>query len=78
MRVCRLHDTEQLCATVRGRAGWAWNRVLFCGTAGAAFANVQAAAGAFPFGPFRYFIAIRHLRRPEHDPDHSAQAFGVH
>jgi outer membrane immunogenic protein len=36
-------------ATVRGRAGWAWNRVLFYGTAGAAFANVQAAAGAFPF-----------------------------
>ena len=36
-------------ATVRGRAGWAWDRVLFYGTAGAAFANVQAAAGAFPF-----------------------------
>jgi len=36
-------------ATVRGRAGWAWNRVLFYGTAGAAFAHVQAAAGAFPF-----------------------------
>ena len=36
-------------ATVRGRAGWSWNRVLFYGTAGAAFANVQAAAGTFPF-----------------------------
>jgi outer membrane immunogenic protein len=36
-------------ATVRGRAGWAWDRVLFYGTGGAAFANVQAAAGAFPF-----------------------------
>src|SRR5579872_2576180 len=28
-------------ATVRGRAGWAWDRVLFYGTGGAAFANVQ-------------------------------------
>jgi outer membrane immunogenic protein len=36
-------------ATVRGRAGWAWDRVLFYGTGGAAFANVQAAAGALPF-----------------------------
>ena len=36
-------------ATVRGRAGWAWNRVLFYGTGGAAFANVQAGAGALPF-----------------------------
>jgi outer membrane immunogenic protein len=37
-------------ATVRGRAGWApWNQVLLYGTAGAAFANVEAAAGAFPF-----------------------------
>jgi len=36
-------------ATVRGRAGWAWGRVMFYGTGGAAFANVQAAAGAFPF-----------------------------
>jgi outer membrane immunogenic protein len=35
-------------ATVRGRAGYAWDRVLFYGTAGAAFANVQAAAGALP------------------------------
>jgi outer membrane immunogenic protein len=37
-------------ATVRGRAGWAWDRVLFYGTGGAAFANVQAAAGVLPFG----------------------------
>jgi outer membrane immunogenic protein len=36
-------------ATVRGRAGWAWDRVLFYGTAGGAFTNVQAAAGALPF-----------------------------
>jgi outer membrane immunogenic protein len=36
-------------ATVRGRAGYAWDRVLFYGTGGAAFANVQAAAGVFPF-----------------------------
>ena len=36
-------------ATVRGRAGWAWDRVLFYGTGGAAFGNVQAAAGALPF-----------------------------
>jgi len=36
-------------ATVRGRAGWAWDRVLVYGTGGAAFANVQAAAGALPF-----------------------------
>ena len=36
-------------ATIRGRAGWAWDRVLFYGTAGGAFANVQAAAGALPF-----------------------------
>src|SRR6202167_450840 len=35
-------------ATVRGRAGWAWDRVLFYGTGGAAFANVQAAAGGPP------------------------------
>ena len=34
-------------ATVRGRVGWAWNRVLFYGTAGAAFANVQAAPARF-------------------------------
>jgi outer membrane immunogenic protein len=36
-------------ATVRGRAGYAWDRVFFYGTGGAAFANVQAAAGALPF-----------------------------
>ncbi|MGA8651485.1 MAG: outer membrane beta-barrel protein, partial [Xanthobacteraceae bacterium] len=36
-------------ATVRGRAGYAWDRVLFYGTGGAAFANVQAGAGALPF-----------------------------
>jgi outer membrane immunogenic protein len=36
-------------ATVRGRAGYAWDRVLFYGTGGAAFANVKAGAGALPF-----------------------------
>jgi outer membrane immunogenic protein len=36
-------------ATVRGRAGYAWDRVFLYGTGGAAFANVQAAAGALPF-----------------------------
>jgi outer membrane immunogenic protein len=36
-------------ATVRGRAGWAMDRVLFYGTGGAAFGNVQAAAGVLPF-----------------------------
>jgi outer membrane immunogenic protein len=36
-------------ATARGRAGYAWDRVLFYGTGGAAFANVQAGAGALPF-----------------------------
>jgi outer membrane immunogenic protein len=36
-------------ATVRGRVGYAWDRILFYGTGGAAFANVQAAAGALPF-----------------------------
>jgi outer membrane immunogenic protein len=36
-------------ATVRGRAGWAWDRVLFYGTGGAAFANVQGSAGVLPF-----------------------------
>jgi outer membrane immunogenic protein len=36
-------------ATVRGRAGYAWDRVLFYGTGGAAFANIQGSAGAFPF-----------------------------
>ncbi len=36
-------------ATVRGRAGWAFDRVLFYGTGGAAFANVQAASGLSAF-----------------------------
>jgi len=36
-------------ATVRGRAGYAWDRVLFYGTGGVAFANVQASAGVLPF-----------------------------
>jgi outer membrane immunogenic protein len=36
-------------ATVRGRAGYAWDRLLVYGTGGGAFANVQAAAGALPF-----------------------------
>jgi outer membrane immunogenic protein len=36
-------------ATVRGRAGYAWDRVLLYGTGGAAFGTVQAAAGALPF-----------------------------
>jgi outer membrane immunogenic protein len=36
-------------ATARGRAGYAFDRVLLYGTGGAAFTNVQAAAGAFPF-----------------------------
>jgi outer membrane immunogenic protein len=36
-------------ATVRGRAGYAWDRVLLYGTGGAAFANVHAAGGVLPF-----------------------------
>jgi outer membrane immunogenic protein len=36
-------------ATVRGRAGWAWDRVLFYGTGGVAFGNIQAGAAGFPF-----------------------------
>jgi len=36
-------------ATIRGRAGFAWDRVLFYGTGGAAFGNVQAGSGALPF-----------------------------
>jgi len=40
---------SQWLATIRGRAGVALDRVLFFGTAGGAFANVQAAAGALPF-----------------------------
>jgi outer membrane immunogenic protein len=34
-------------ATVRGRAGWAWERVLFYGTGGAAFAPASVGAGSF-------------------------------
>ena len=34
---------------MRGRVGYAWDRVLVYGTAGGAFANVQAAAGFLPF-----------------------------
>jgi outer membrane immunogenic protein len=35
-------------ATVRGRAGYAWDRVLFYGTGGAAFGNVQTGStGSF-------------------------------
>ena len=36
-------------ATVRGRAGFAWDRVLFYGTGGAAFGSVQASAGGLPY-----------------------------
>jgi len=36
-------------ATVRGRAGYAVDRVLFYGTGGAAFANVQAGLSGGPF-----------------------------
>jgi outer membrane immunogenic protein len=36
-------------ATVRGRVGYAWDRVLVYGTGGVAFADVEAGAGAFPF-----------------------------
>ncbi len=36
-------------ATVRGRAGYAFDRVLVYGTGGAAFGNVQASYGALPF-----------------------------
>ena len=32
--------------TVRGRAGWAWDRVLFYGTAGGAAGNIKAATTA--------------------------------
>jgi outer membrane immunogenic protein len=35
-------------ATVRGRAGFAWDRVLFFGTGGAAFGSVQAFTGGLP------------------------------
>ncbi len=36
-------------ATIRGRVGYAWNRLLLYGTAGAAFGDIQAAAGVLPF-----------------------------
>jgi len=36
-------------ATVRGRAGYAWDRVLFYGTAGGAFGNVQSGPISGPF-----------------------------
>jgi len=36
-------------ATVRGRAGYAFDRILVYGTGGAAFGNLQAAAGVLPF-----------------------------
>lgn len=35
--------------TGRARVGWAWDRILFYGTGGAAFGNIQAAAGVLPF-----------------------------
>jgi outer membrane immunogenic protein len=35
-------------ATARGRAGWAWDRILFYGTGGAAFGNIKAGStGAY-------------------------------
>jgi outer membrane immunogenic protein len=47
--------TSKWLGTVRGRAGWAWDRVLFFGTAGGAFAPANfgsvAASGAFPAFP---------------------------
>jgi outer membrane immunogenic protein len=36
-------------ATVRGRAGFAWDRILFYGTGGAAFGNVQGGPSGGPF-----------------------------
>jgi outer membrane immunogenic protein len=41
--------SSDLLATLRGRVGYAWNRLLVYGTAGAAFGDIQAAAGALPF-----------------------------
>ena len=45
----RLSNQETWLATVRGRAGYAWDRILFYGTGGAAFGNVQTVAGALPY-----------------------------
>jgi outer membrane immunogenic protein len=36
-------------ATVRNRAGYAFDRILIYGTGGAAFGNLQAAVGTLPF-----------------------------
>jgi outer membrane immunogenic protein len=36
-------------ATVRGRAGYAFDRILVYGTGGAAFGNLQASSGTLPF-----------------------------
>ena len=48
--ICSVTGTCQVgnnwLATVRARAGWAVDRVLFYGTAGGAFANVQAEVGS--------------------------------
>jgi outer membrane immunogenic protein len=35
-------------ATVRGRAGWGWDRVFVYGTGGGAFGNIQAGATGLP------------------------------
>jgi outer membrane immunogenic protein len=34
-------------ATLRGRAGYAWDRILFYGTGGGAYGNVKATSGGF-------------------------------
>ena len=36
-------------ATARFRAGYAWDRILFYGTGGGAFGNLQAGWGTYPF-----------------------------
>jgi outer membrane immunogenic protein len=36
-------------ATVRGRVGYAWDRIMVYGTGGAAFTDVKAALGALPW-----------------------------
>jgi outer membrane immunogenic protein len=36
-------------ATIRGRAGFAWDRVLFYGTGGVAFCDIRATSGSLPF-----------------------------